>query len=36
VRTPSPTLGEHTEEILRDVLGLDDPALAALRKAGAI
>ena len=36
VRTPSPMLGEHTEEILRDVLGLDAAKVAALRKAGAI
>ncbi|HYD64627.1 formyl-CoA transferase [Azospirillum sp.] len=32
----SPLLGEHTEEILRDVLGFDDGAIADLRGAGAI
>lgn len=30
-RLPSPTLGEHTEEILRELLGLDDTELAQLR-----
>ena len=36
VRSPSPTLGQHTEEILREVLALGDAELAALRKAGAL
>ena len=36
VRTPSPSLGEHTEEVLRCVLGLDDEAVARLRAAGVI
>jgi crotonobetainyl-CoA:carnitine CoA-transferase CaiB-like acyl-CoA transferase len=36
VRSPSPTLGQHTEEALRDLLGLDTKALAALRSAGAL
>jgi crotonobetainyl-CoA:carnitine CoA-transferase CaiB-like acyl-CoA transferase len=36
VRTPAPTLGEHTDLVLRDLLGLDAPAIAALRAAGAI
>jgi crotonobetainyl-CoA:carnitine CoA-transferase CaiB-like acyl-CoA transferase len=30
IRTPAPTLGEHTEEILRDLLGYDDATLADL------
>ena len=30
IRTPAPTLGEHTEEILRDLLGYDDARLAEL------
>ena len=36
VRTPAPMLGEHTDQVLREVLGLSDEAIAALRKAGAI
>jgi len=36
VRTPSPTLGEHTEEVLRGVLGLGDEAIQALRASGVI
>jgi len=35
VRLPSPTLGEHTEEVLRGLLGSDDREIAALRAAGA-
>jgi formyl-CoA transferase/CoA:oxalate CoA-transferase len=36
VRTPSPTLGEHTEPALRELLGLDAAAVAALRASGAL
>ena len=36
VRTPAPMLGEHTDQVLRELLGLGDEALAALRAAGAI
>jgi len=31
VRSPSPTLGQHTDEVLRDLLGLAAPEIAALR-----
>jgi crotonobetainyl-CoA:carnitine CoA-transferase CaiB-like acyl-CoA transferase len=31
-----PGLGEHTDDILKDELGLDDDKIAALRKEGAI
>jgi crotonobetainyl-CoA:carnitine CoA-transferase CaiB-like acyl-CoA transferase len=36
VRTPSPSLGQHTEEVLRAVLGLGKEEIAALRAHGAI
>jgi crotonobetainyl-CoA:carnitine CoA-transferase CaiB-like acyl-CoA transferase len=36
VRTPSPSLGQHTEEVLRAVLGIDDKEFVALRAAGAL
>jgi crotonobetainyl-CoA:carnitine CoA-transferase CaiB-like acyl-CoA transferase len=35
VRLPSPTLGEHTEEVLRGLLGLDDTQIDKLRSSGA-
>jgi formyl-CoA transferase/CoA:oxalate CoA-transferase len=36
VRTPSPLLGQHTDEVLRDLLGLSADEIAALRSAGAV
>jgi crotonobetainyl-CoA:carnitine CoA-transferase CaiB-like acyl-CoA transferase len=36
VRTPAPMLGEHTDEVLRQLLGLDAKEVAALRAAGAV
>ena len=36
VRSPAPTLGEHTDEVLRDVLGLPAAEISALRSSGAI
>lgn len=36
IRTPAPLLGQHTDEVLRDRLGLDDGEIARLRRAGAI
>jgi crotonobetainyl-CoA:carnitine CoA-transferase CaiB-like acyl-CoA transferase len=30
LRSPAPTLGEHNQEILRDILGLDDDIMAKL------
>jgi crotonobetainyl-CoA:carnitine CoA-transferase CaiB-like acyl-CoA transferase len=35
-RTPPPLLGEHTEEILRGVLGMSVEEVARLRQRGAI
>jgi len=36
VPTRAPTVGQHTDEVLRDVLGYDDDRIAALRTAGAL
>jgi len=36
VRTPSPVLGEHTDAVLTDMLGLGADDIASLRAAGAI
>jgi formyl-CoA transferase len=36
VRWPGPTLGEHTDEVLKQKLGFDETKLAALRAAEAI
>ena len=36
IRRPSPTLGQHTEEILAEVLGLKSAEVGALRGAGAL
>ena len=36
VRTPPPTLGQHTEEILTHMLGLDMDTIARLREGGAV
>ena len=36
VPTRAPTVGEHTEQVLREVLDYDDDRLAALRAAGAL
>ncbi len=33
---PAPMLGEHTDEVLRDLLGYDDARIGALRAEGAI
>ena len=36
VATKAPEVGQHTDDVLRDVLGFDDAKIAALREAGAI
>ena len=36
VRSAPPTLGQHTGELLADVLGYDDARIAALKDAGAV
>jgi formyl-CoA transferase len=34
--TPPPLLGEHTDDVLRDVLGKSGDEIAALKKAGTV
>lgn len=36
IRTPSPLLGQHTDEVLREMLGLPADEIAALRAAGVL
>jgi crotonobetainyl-CoA:carnitine CoA-transferase CaiB-like acyl-CoA transferase len=36
VPTRAPTVGQHTEDVLRSVLGYDDAHIASLREAGAL
>jgi crotonobetainyl-CoA:carnitine CoA-transferase CaiB-like acyl-CoA transferase len=35
-RRPAPTLGQHNDEVLREILGLPDAEIAGLREAGVI
>jgi len=34
--TKAPTVGEHTEVVLREVLGYDEARITVLREAGAL
>jgi crotonobetainyl-CoA:carnitine CoA-transferase CaiB-like acyl-CoA transferase len=36
VRTPAPTIGQHTASVLREVLGMSDETIAGLARDGAI
>lgn len=36
IRTPPPTLGQHTDEVLTDVLGLAKTEVEALRSKGVV
>ena len=36
VRHPTPTMGQHSEEVLGELLGLDGGEVAALRAAGVL
>jgi len=35
VPTKAPTVGQHTDNVLADLLGWDDAAISAAREAGA-
>lgn len=35
-RSPPPTLGQHTDEVLREQLGLDDKEISSLREKGVV
>jgi len=34
IRTPSPRLGEHTEQVFREILGMSEPEYRALAAKG--
>jgi crotonobetainyl-CoA:carnitine CoA-transferase CaiB-like acyl-CoA transferase len=36
IRRPAPVFGQHTDEVLTELLGLDTAELAALRDAGVV
>lgn len=36
IRRPPPLLGQHTDEILRDVVGLDEEKIRELREKGTV
>ncbi|OJD28132.1 hypothetical protein ACJ73_00457 [Blastomyces percursus] len=36
VRTPPPTLGQHSDEVLRDFVGLGENEIAQLKKDGVV
>jgi succinate--hydroxymethylglutarate CoA-transferase len=36
IRSPPPTLGQHTDEVLADLLGMDKTDITALKQAGVV
>lgn len=36
IRTPPPLLGQHTAEILRDIVGMDDDDIKSLKVEGVV
>ena len=36
IRTPPPTLGQHTDEVLNDILGMNHDEVQSLREQGVV
>jgi succinate--hydroxymethylglutarate CoA-transferase len=36
IRSPPPTLGQHTDEVLIDLLGMEESDIENLKKAGVV
>ena len=36
IRTPPPLLGQHTDEVLRDIVGISESAISALKQNGVV
>ena len=36
IRTPPPLLGQHTDEILRDIVGMDEREIQDLKREGIV
>jgi len=36
ISRPAPTLGQHTDEVLRELLGMEASEIASLRESGAL
>lgn len=36
IRTPPPTLGQHTDEVLSEVMGLSEEEIVELRRGGVV
>lgn len=36
IRTPPPLLGQHTDEVLREVVGISEEEIGSLRKTGVV
>lgn len=36
IRSPPPTLGQHTDEVLRELCGLSESEVASLKKDGVV
>ena len=36
IRTPPPILGQHTDEILREIVGMDDGDIKSLKAEGVV